>query len=92
MIKSWKHRGLKSFYLTGSKAGIQPEHAKRLTILLQLLDAAEEAEALSLPGFFFHRLQGELSGYYSVRVNGNWRLIFQFQGKDAYLVDYLDYH
>jgi len=37
-------------------------------------------------------LSGELKGYWSVTVNGNWRVIFRFVGKDAELVDYLDYH
>lgn len=92
MIKSWKHKGLKQFYLTSAKAGIKPEHAKRLTLLLQLLDSAEEPKELNLPGFYFHALQGNLAGHYSVRVNGNWRMIFQFEGNDAVLVDYLDYH
>ncbi len=92
MIKTWKHKGLKEFYLTSSKAGIKPEHAKRLTIILQLLDAAEEPEALNLPGFYFHGLRRDLVGFYSVRVSGNWRVIFKFEGKDAILVDYVDYH
>jgi proteic killer suppression protein len=92
MIKSWKHKGLKQFYLTSDKTGINPSHAKRLTIILQLLDAAEEPEALNLPGFYFHQLKGNYKGYYSVRVSGNWRVIFQFYGKNAHLIDYLDYH
>lgn len=93
MIKSWKHKGLRLFYETGSKAGILAEHAKRLKIILQLLDAAEEAEALNVPGFYFHVLVGKkLKGYYSVRVSGNWRIVFQFEGKNAMFVDYLDYH
>ena len=92
MIKTWKHKGLRLFYNTGSKAGIFAEHAKRLTVILQLLDAAEEADALNIPGFYFHKLTDKLKGFYSVRVSGNWRVIFQFEGKDATLVDYLDYH
>lgn len=92
MIKSWKHKGLKQFYITGSKAGIKPDHAKRLTVILQFLDAAEKAEELNLPGFNLHPLQGPLKGYYSVTVSGNWRVIFKFEGENAILVDYLDYH
>lgn len=92
MIKSWKHKGLKQFYLTNNKSGIKPEHAKRLTIVLQLLDAAEDPKSLNLPGFYLHALHGTMQGYYSIRVTGNWRVIFQFEGKDAVLVDYLDYH
>lgn len=47
---------------------------------------------MNTPGNYFHTLHGELKGYYSVKVNGNWRLIFQFEEEDASLVDYLDYH
>jgi len=92
MIKSWKHKGLEQLYLTGSKAGIQPAHARRLTVILQLLDAAETAESLDLPGLFFHPLKDDLKGYYSLRVNGNWSVIFKFENKNAYVVNYLDYH
>ena len=92
MIKSWQHKGLKQFYLTGNKAGIRPEHAKRLKIILQLLNAAEQASDMNLPGMHFHALHGSLQNYYSIKVNGNWRIIYQFAGQDAVLVDYLDYH
>lgn len=83
---------MKRFYETGSKSGIMVQHARRLTIILQLLDAANEPEKLDLPGFNFHKLKGKLKGYYAVKVNANWRVIFQFEGEDAILVDYLDYH
>ena len=82
MIKSWKHKGLKRFYLTGSKAGINPDHAKRLTIILQLLDTAEEPNDLNLPGFYLHALTGKFEwGYHSIRVSGNWRVIFELKEK-----------
>ena len=92
MIKSWKHKGLKLFYETGSKAKIQSKHAKKLHDILQVLDFATEPEQLDLPGLGFHVLRGDLKGYYSVSVNGNWRVIFMFDGSDVILVDYLDYH
>jgi proteic killer suppression protein len=92
MIKSWQHKGLKQFYLTGSKAGIRPRHERRLKIILQLLDAAEKPVDLNIITMHFHTLSGKFSGFYSVRVDGNWRIIFKFDGKDAILVDYLDYH
>ncbi|TAK73971.1 MAG: Killer protein [Gammaproteobacteria bacterium] len=92
MIKSWKHRGLKLFYLTGDKSGIRPEHSKRLKLILQLLDVAEEPQQMNLPSMNFHPLKWNLEGYYSVKVNGNWRIIFKFEKQDAILVDYIDYH
>ena len=92
MIKSWQHKGLEKFYQAGSKAGILPEHAKRLKYLLQLLNAARGPERMNLPGHDFHLLKGHLKGFYSVAVRANWKLIFKFDGEDAILVNYLDYH
>ncbi len=92
MITSWKHKGLKQFYLTGSAAGINPDHAKRLKMILQLLDATEKAHDLSTAVFGFHKLSGDLKDYFSMKVNGNWRVTFKFEGNDIILVDYMDYH
>lgn len=92
MIKGWRHKGLKKFYETGSKAGIQPKHAEILRMLLLQLASAIQAEDMNTPGNNFHHLQGRLSGYYAVKVSGNWRLIFQFEKNNAILVDYVDYH
>jgi proteic killer suppression protein len=39
-----------------------------------------------------HPLKGELAGHWSVRVSGNWRLTFKFEGEDAIVVNYFDYH
>jgi proteic killer suppression protein len=47
---------------------------------------------MTLPGLRLHKLEGELSGFWAVDVSGNWRVIFQFEGRDILLVDYLDYH
>lgn len=92
MIKTWQHKGLKKFYLTGDKSGIIAEHAHRLQVILQLLDAATSPNHLHLPGFGFHKLRGKFKDFYAVTVRANWRIIFQFNAKDAILVDYLDYH
>lgn len=92
MIKSWKHKGLKAFFFTGSKAGIRPDQVPRLSRQLARLDAAESPQDMNVPGWKCHRLEGELVTHYAVKVNGNWRLIFAFEGTDAVLVDYHDYH
>jgi toxin HigB-1 len=92
MIKSWKNKGLKRFYETGSKAGIQPKHAEILRMLLMQLASAIKPEDMNTPGNNFHALTGDLKNYYSVKVNSNWRLLFQFHDEDAESVDYLDYH
>ncbi|QID18816.1 peptidase [Nitrogeniibacter mangrovi] len=92
MIKGFLHRGLKAFFETGSKAGIQPHHAPKLARQLARLDAAQAPEDMNLPGWRLHPLTGALAGHWSVTVNGNWRLTFRFEGEDAILVDYQDYH
>lgn len=92
MIKSFEHKGLKAFFEKGSKAGIQPHHASRLARQLARLDLAKGPEDMNLPGWRCHALEGGLRGHFAVTVNGNWRLTFRFEGEDAVLVDYQDYH
>ena len=92
MIKSFEHKGLQAFFEMGSKAGIQPHHAPKLARQLARLHTAKAAEDMKLPGWRLHSLKGDLAGHFSVTVNGNWRLTFRFDGGDAVLVDYQDYH
>jgi len=92
MIKSFRHRGLKEFYETGSKRGIQPGHAQKLGRILDRLDASATPQDMNLPGYRLHSLTGQEKDMWSVTVNGNWRVTFCFEGQDAILVDYLDYH
>ena len=86
------HKGLKDFYETGSKKGIQPDHASKLARILDRLDASIRPKDMDLPGYNLHPLKGDKHDLWSVMVNGNWRVTFYFEGQDAYLVDYLDYH
>jgi proteic killer suppression protein len=92
VIKSFRHKGLERFFHTGSKAGIQPTHAARLRLQLARLDAATGPDDMNLPGWNFHPLGGNLARHFAVTVNKNWRLTFTFEGEDAILVDYHDYH
>ena len=92
MIKSFEHKGLEAFFRNGSKAGIQPHHANRLRLQLTVLDKAKEPKDMSVPGWRLHGLTGDLSGFFSVDVNGNWRMTFRFDNGDVVLVDYQDYH
>lgn len=89
MIKNFRHKGLKLFFETGSKAGIQPHHAARLSRQLKKLDTASGPTDMNVIGWNLHQLS---SGDWSVWVNGNWRMTFAFDGADAVLVDYKDYH
>ena len=92
MILSYRHKGLKLFAETGSKAGIQPMHAAKLRRLITALNVASRPGDMDAPGNNLHPLKGVLTGFWSVKVNGNWRLTFSFKGEDVILVDYQDYH
>lgn len=92
VILSYRHKGLKLFAETGSKAGIQPMHAARLRRLLTALNVASRPGDMDAPGNNLHPLKAGLAGHWSVKVNGNWRLTFCFEGEDVILVDYQDYH
>ena len=92
MIQSFRHKGLRKFFESGSAAGIQPHHSKRLRMLLTALDTALSIEDMNVPGFRLHPLKGSEHGRWSVWVNGNWRLTFEFKDGHAYILDYEDYH
>lgn len=92
MIISFQHKGLRLFFETESTKGIQADHAKRLKRMLALMDRASVPADLDIPGWRLHPLKGELAGYWSLTVSGNWRVIFRFIGRDIELVNYLDYH
>ena len=92
MIKDFRHKGIERYFKSGSKAGIQAKHEKRLRLQLGRLDAASGPQDMSLPGWKLHALKGELKGHWAVWVDENWRLTFAFEGEDAILVDYQDYH
>ena len=92
MIKSFKQKGLEKFYRSGSTAGVQDTHVKRLRLILSNLDQAESPDDMDLPGLRLHQLSGSRKGIWSVTVNGNWRVTFTFDGRDAEIVNYEDYH
>ena len=92
MIKSFKHKGLEKFYSSGSTKGIQAKHAKKLRMQLAALDTAYYIEDLDIPGYRLHQLKGSLKGLWSITVNANWRITFEFTDGNVYIVNYEDYH
>jgi proteic killer suppression protein len=92
VIRSFRHKGIERFFARGSKGGIQPKHARRLRLQLAALDAARGPADMNLPGWRWHPLSGDLVGHWAVWVDENFRLTFSFEGTDAILVDYRDYH
>ena len=92
MIRSFKHRGLKRLYERGDRSGIRPDLLDTVEDILARLDEADAPQALNLPGYRLHPLKGDLSGFWSVTVRANWRVVFRFQGADAFDVELIDYH
>ncbi|KZY45482.1 MULTISPECIES: type II toxin-antitoxin system RelE/ParE family toxin [unclassified Oleiphilus] len=92
MILSFKHKGLEKFFKAGKTSGIQVKHSKRLKLILGRLNASTSPDDMNLPGLFLNSLSGKRSDVWSVRVSGNWRVTFRFNGEHAEIVNYEDYH
>jgi len=92
MIKSFRHKGLRKYYESGSTAGIQSNHAKRLRMQLAALNSAVTIDDMDISGYGLQPLKGEMKGRWSISVNGNWRLTFEFIDGNVYILDYEDYH
>lgn len=92
MIESFKHKGLKRLHEDNDPSGIRPDLLKRVRAILVALDTAEELAELNLPGLRLHPLKGDLKGFYSVAISGNWRIIFRFADGSAFDVELIDYH
>lgn len=92
MIRSFRHKGLRRFFMTGDHRGISLRHAARLRMLLAALDTAVELGDMRLPGHRLHPLRGDRKGRWAVSVSGNWRLTFGYHDGDAWDVDIEDYH
>jgi proteic killer suppression protein len=92
MIQNFKHKGIERFFKTGKKSGIQGNHAKHLQLILGRLNASTSPSDMDLPGLHLHQLTGNRKGIWSVRVSGNWRVTFRFNGAHTEIVDYEDYH
>jgi len=92
MIKSFKHKGLEKFYDSGSTKGIQANHAKKLRMQLAALDTAQSIEDMDIPGYRLHQLTGDRKDIWTITVNANWRLTFEFEAGNVYILNYEDYH
>jgi len=92
MIRSFTHRGLKRLYERGDRSGIRPDLVEMVERIMTVLDAAATPRALDIPRYRLHPLKGDLKGFWSVMVRANWRIIFRFEGEDAFDVELMDYH
>ena len=93
MIRTFRHRGLRRLYETGSAKGLPAESVGKLENMLGVIDQAESVAEIGIfPGWRMHRLKGEFQGFWSLTVTGNWRLMFRFERGDAFDLDFVDYH
>lgn len=92
MIVSYRHKGLELYALKGDRSKLPQQHITKIKMILTRLDAAKNPTEMNQPGYKFHQLTGNLKEFYSVKVSGNYRIIFRFQNEDVFDVDYLDYH
>ena len=92
MILNLKHRGLRRLYEDDDRRGLNPEHVEKIARIVARLDRAAKPDDMALPGLRLHPLKGELTGYWSVTVRANWRIIFRFEGRNVADVDLIDYH
>jgi proteic killer suppression protein len=92
-IKSIRHKGLRRLYEDGDSRGIRAAFANKLGDMLHVLDVARTIDEVeTVPGWRLHPLKGDLRGYWSLTVSGNWRLVFRFVDGDAFDLDLTDYH
>jgi proteic killer suppression protein len=92
MIKSFKHKGLKKYFETGNISGIQANHQNKLRMQLAAIDTAEMIEDINLPGYRLHKLKGNRDSIWTITVSGNWRITFEYNDGNAFILNYEDYH
>ncbi len=92
MVVRFRHKDLQLLYEKGDARRLPPAQVGRIERILARLDEATEPADMDLPGFRLHPLKGDLDGCWSVRVSGNWRVVFRFEGLHACDVDLVDYH
>ena len=92
MILSFRHRGLANLYEREDRSRIPPEYVNKIERILARLDIAAQPSDMALPGYRLHPLRGDLRGLWSVRVSGNWRIVFRFDDGNVRDVDFVDYH
>src|SRR5690606_15082683 len=94
MIKSFKHKGLKLLWEEGNTSKLPAGQVNRIERMLEIIDSSKRVpeDFEGFPNWNIHKLSGDLKEYWSVKVNKNFRIIFRFDGQDAYDLNYIDYH
>ena len=92
MIENFKDRRLKRLYERGDRSKIRADLVDKVERILARLDQALVIDDMDLPGYRLHELKGDLKGFWSISLSGNWRIIFRFENGEAYDVEMIDYH
>jgi proteic killer suppression protein len=93
MIESIAHKGLRLLWEKDDPSKLPPEQIEKIGRVLSVLNTAKTLEPLRMiPGFKLHPLSGDLKGYWSVWVTGNYRICFRFEDGKARDINYIDYH
>ncbi len=92
MTLGFRHRGLKRLYERGDRSRVRPDLIGRIERILARLDVAQQIQDMSIHSFGLHPLRGDLKGFWSVTVSGNWRIIFRFENGNSFDIDLIDYH
>jgi proteic killer suppression protein len=93
-IKTFAHKGVEQFFLTGRSRSIGAEFHRRMSLMLDALDGATGVVDLRVVRGF-HALKGDRAGTFAMSVSGNTRLTFRFEHGttgDVLDVDFEDYH
>ncbi len=91
-IRNVRHGGIKQFFDRGDARRLHPAHMARIGRILAALDRDDALEVLSAATFRLHPLKGDRKGLWSVRVSGNWRIVFRLEDGHVFDVDLTDYH
>ncbi len=59
---------------------------------LAALDTTQSIDDMDIPGYRLHQLTGDRRGVWTITVNANWRLTFEFEEGNVYILNYEDYH
>ena len=86
------HKGLRRLAEQDDAKGLPQPLVPRIRCVLAELAAARSGQDMDLPGHRLHPLKGDRRGYWSVRISGNWRIIFRFVDGEAVDVELIDYH
>lgn len=92
MLETFKHKGLEVFFTEDDRRLLSPRHVGRIKRILDLLNDAAKVEELNIPGYELHPLKGDRKGEWGMKVSGNWRIVFCFEGGNAFDVNLEDYH